>query len=94
MLLGAGGWYAYRVEEVSVGSLARVLAGADANRGMIVSVDGIVLEDPERVDPAASVFAKFRHERVSWRFAFASRAMVVEGEESEATGRLWVRVSS
>lgn len=94
MLLGAGGWYAYRVEEVSVGSLARVLAGADANRGMIVSVDGIVLEEPERVDPAASVFAKFRHERVSWRFAFASRAMVVEGEEREATGRLWVRVSS
>lgn len=94
MMLGAGGWYTYRVDEVPAGSLARVLAGADANRGMIVSVDGIVLEEPERVEPAASVFAKFRHERVSWRFALASRAMVVDGEEREATGRLWVRVSS
>lgn len=93
MMLGAGGWYSYRVQEVPTESLARVLSAADANHGLILTVEGMVLGEAERVLPAASVFAKFRHESVSWRFAFDVHRLVVEGEEREASGRLWVRVA-
>lgn len=93
MTLGAGGWYAFRVDEWPRESVARLLAGVDANRGMILTVEGLALEEAERVEPVASAFSRFRHERGAWRLAVAVRRVVLEGEEREASGRLWVRVA-
>lgn len=93
MALGAGGWYAFRVDEWPRESVARLLEGVDANRGMILTVEGIALEEAERVEAAGSVFSRFRHERGAWRFAVAVRRVVMDGEAREASGRLWVRVA-
>lgn len=93
MMFVAGGWYSFRVDEWPRDSLARELAGVDAHRGMILTVEGISLEDAERVEPAGDVFSKFRHDRRGWRFAIAVRRVVSEGEERAASGRLWVRVA-
>lgn len=92
--LAAAGWYSYRIDELPHDSLAHVLHDVDPNQGMILSVHGIALAAPERVDPPSDIFAKFRHERTSWRFVVDVREVSAGEQDVPSSGSLWVRVST
>lgn len=98
--LGAG-WFAWRIGERPRDSLATVIerlerespAPASADRGVPLTIDGLVVEDPRRADPPSGVLGRFRVHRPGYRFIVDARGQVgADGVVSRASGRLWATV--
>lgn len=90
----AGGWFAQRVHHraPSAVELALLPARTPGTPAPIITIDGLVLSDPERVETDDGGLSRFLHAAPSSRFRVAVRRLHDSGAAAPADGDMIVRV--
>jgi competence protein ComEC len=90
--LGAG-WFALREYEPAPDSLAVLLAADDESQRPLITVEGVVLDDPHAANGSGSALSHFAISQPRTRFDIDAHQLIGDQGPVPVRGNLWVRVT-